>query len=128
MKGSWTKGGRTRTIPICAEEQRQWLDEAKALVKYQKYSLVPNDRNYKTYHARFKKCCQRAGIYHLHGHRHYYAQQRFKTLAGYDCPSNGGPTKKDLSPQELIRDREIRLEISSALGHGRYFATRVYLN
>ena len=40
LKDSWTKGGRTREIPIGTPEQRQLVDEAKAVAKGK--SLIPS--------------------------------------------------------------------------------------
>ena len=39
LKDTWTKGGRAHEIPICNDEQRQVLDEAKALAD--RVSLIP---------------------------------------------------------------------------------------
>ncbi len=127
IKGSWAKGGRDRTIPIRTTEQRAWLDEAKALVKNKQASLIPIDVNYKTYRERFNKACQRAGINHCHGHRHLYAQERFHELTGYACPAKGGPKKSDLSSEQLLKDKEARLELACQLGHSRFYVSNVYL-
>src|SRR5438128_7412753 len=50
LKDSWTKGGRTREIPVRSLEQRQLVEEAKALAKGK--SLVAP--SYKTYYAYLK--------------------------------------------------------------------------
>jgi len=126
IKGSWAKGGRDRSIPISTAEQRAWLDEAKALVKNKQASLIPIDTSYKTYRERFNKACQRAGIYHCHGHRHRYAQERFQELTGYACPASGGLKRSELSPGQLELDKEARLQISRELGHGRSCVTSTY--
>lgn len=41
LKTSWTKGGRERYIPIRTQEQREWLEEAKALMTYKNQGLIP---------------------------------------------------------------------------------------
>ena len=52
LKDTWTKGGRAREIPIRNEEQRQVLDEAKALAG--RGSLIPADRSYVEQLRRFE--------------------------------------------------------------------------
>ena len=47
-----------------------------------KVSLIPRDKTYVQQLQRFKAQCQAAGIHHVHGHRHHYAQQRYRELAG----------------------------------------------
>jgi hypothetical protein len=42
----------------------------------------------------------RVGIHAFHGHRHLYAQERYKQLTGWECPAHGGPTAKQLTPQQ----------------------------
>src|SRR5262249_33955314 len=44
LKGSWTKGGRPREIPIRTVAQRALLDQAKALAK--RGSLIPAHKSY----------------------------------------------------------------------------------
>jgi hypothetical protein len=41
LQASWCKGGRGREIPIRTEEQRYWLDRAKALMPHSASSLIP---------------------------------------------------------------------------------------
>jgi len=60
---------------------------------------------------------QRAGLHHMHGLRHAYAQNRYKELTGWQCPAAGGPVAKDLTQEQRERDREVRLTISRELGH-----------
>lgn len=127
IKGSWAKGGRDRMIPIRTQEQRSWVDEAKALVKDKQASLIPVDASYKTYRKRFEKACQRAGIAHCHGHRHLYAQRRFEELTGYLCPAKGGPMKSSMAKEQFKSDKEARLEISQELGHSRSSISNTYL-
>ena len=125
LKASWCKGGRERDIPITTLEQRQLVDEAKALAKGK--SLVALD--YKTYAAylkHFRYECERVGIHGVHGHRHFYAQARYQELAGWACPARGGPTRKQLTPKQGQRDREVRLTISHEMGHGRTQIVAVY--
>jgi hypothetical protein len=124
LKDSWTKGGRAREIPIRNAEQRLVLDEAKRFAG--RGSLIPKTMTYKQQLNRFKAQCMAAGIQHVHGHRHQYAQQRYQELTGWACPAQGGPTWKQLSPEQKKIDREARLMISAELGHSRAQIVAVY--
>jgi hypothetical protein len=126
LRDSWCKGGREREIPIVRLEQRQVIDEAKALANGK--SLVGS--GYKTYVAylkHFRYECERVGIHGVHGYRHFYAQARYQELAGWACPAKGGPTRKQLTPKQRERDRDVREQISREMGHGREQITAVYL-
>jgi site-specific recombinase XerC len=125
LKASWTKGGREREIPIRNAEQRQLLDEAKQFAG--KGSLIPTSLTYVQQLQRFKTQCMAAGIQHVHGHRHQYAQERYRELTGWACPAQGGPVSKQLTPEQKAMDREARLTISAELGHSRESITAVYL-
>ncbi len=125
LRDTWTKGGRERDIPIRNEQQRMVLDEAKQFAG--KGSLIPQEMNYKQQLERFKAQCQEAGIHHVHGHRHQYAQDRYRELTGWNCPAQGGPTLRQLTPEQKILDRQVRLIISEELGHGRLSVVSVYL-
>jgi hypothetical protein len=126
LKDSWTKGGRTREIPIGNSEQRQLVDEAKAIAKGK--SLIPSRfATYIDYLKHFRYECERIGIHAFHGHRHFYAQARYKELTGWDCPARGGPTSKQLTREQKVIDHEARVAISHEMGHGREQITAVYL-
>jgi Phage integrase, N-terminal/Integrase len=126
LRASWTKGGREREVPLRTDEQRRLINDAKALASGK--SLV--GEGYKTYRAylqHFRYQCDRAGIHKVHGHRHLYAQNRYKELTGRECPARGEPSAKTLSVGEKAIDREARLIISEELGHGREQITAIYL-
>jgi hypothetical protein len=125
LKDTWTKGGRAREIPIRNDEQRLVLDEAKALAG--RGSLIPADRSYVEQLRRFEHQCAAAGVHRIHGHRHQYAQVRYRELTGWAAPAAGGPRSKDLTPEQREMDREARLTISAELGHEREQITAVYL-
>ncbi|HUL02169.1 MAG TPA: phage integrase N-terminal domain-containing protein [Gemmatimonadales bacterium] len=125
LRQSWTKGGRERVLPIRTEEQRAVLNEAKTLAAGA--SLIPSVSNYKQQLNAYKAECQRAGLNGNHGLRHRYAQTRYFEKAGWQCPSRGGPTKKQLTPEQRSIDERVRLEISLELGHGRGQVTSNYL-
>lgn len=127
IRGSWAKGGRDRFIPILTEEQRQWLNECKTAVKYKSSSLIPDDTTYKTYRKRFEKRCERAGIDKRHGLRHYYAQMRYRTIAGFDCIAKGGFKQTEMTLEQRNLDKVARLQVSHELGHSRVASiTSVY--
>ena len=125
LMDSWTKGGREREIPITAPEQRALLDAAKAFAG--SGSLIPKKLTYVEQLNRFKSQCAQAGIRHVHGHRHYYAQLRYEQLTGCACPARGGPTSKQLTLEQKNIDREARMTITQELGHGRTQVTAIYL-
>ena len=122
---SWTKGGRAREIPIRNEHQRQVLEEARQLAG--RGSLIPKAAIYVQQLQRFKSQCMAAGIQHVHGHRHQYAQERYRELTGWACPAQGGPTSRQFTPEHKAIDREARLRISAELGHSREQITAIYL-
>ena len=125
LQASWCKGGRERAIPIRNDEQRQLLDAAKALAKGG--SLIPVDKTYKEHLRQFRTQCDRAKIHKVHGHRHRYAQERYRELTHWVCPACGGPKAKELTAEQKRIDKKARLTISAELGHGREQITSVYL-
>lgn len=125
LKASWTKGGKERDVPITHETQRDVFRQAKALVG--DGSLIPAEMLYVDQLNRFKAQTARAGIDHVHGLRHAYAQARYEQLTGWKAPAAGGPSSKQLSPEQKAMDREVRLTISRELGHEREQITAVYL-
>ncbi len=125
LKDTWTKGGRAREIPIRNEEQRRVLDEAKQLAG--RGSLIPADQRYVDQLHRFEYQCSRVGTHRVHGHRHQYAQMRYKELTGWAAPAAGGPRSKELTAAQRELDHDARLTISEELGHEREQITAVYL-
>ena len=125
LKSSWTKGGREREIPIRNDEQRRVLDEAKQFAG--RGSLIPADKSYVEQLRRFEYQCDKAGIHRVHGHRHQYAQTRYRELTGWAAPAAGGPRSKELTPAQKAIDHEARLTISRELGHEREAITAIYL-
>jgi hypothetical protein len=126
LKDSWCKGGREREIPILRLEQRQVIDEAKALANG-KSLVAPGYATYAAYFKHFRYECERVGIHGVHGHRHFYAQARYQELTGWACPARGGPTGKQVTATQKELDREVRLVISREMGHGRRQIVSVYL-
>lgn len=125
LKASWTKGGRERIIPIRTEAQRNVLNRARRLAGFS--SLIPGNRNYVHQLRVYEGNTRRAGLSHMHGLRHAYAQNRYEELTGWKCPAAGGPETKTLTPEQRELDHEARLTISRELGHEREQITAAYL-
>ena len=125
LKSSWTKGGRARTVPITNAEQRRLLDDIKALAGGG--ALIPPHLNYVKQLHRYEKQSAKAGLSHLHGLRHGYAQRRYFELTERVCPVAGGLPSKELNPEQRALDQKARVAISSELGHAREDITAVYL-
>ena len=125
LKSSWTKGGRARTVPITNAEQRRLLEDIKALAGGG--ALIPPHLNYVKQLHRYEKQSAKAGLSHLHGLRHGYAQRRYFELTERVCPVAGGLPSKELNPEQRALDQKARVAISSELGHAREDIAAVYL-
>ena len=125
LQGSWTKGGRERIVPIRTDQQREVLNRAHRLAG--RGSLIPGNRNYVQQMRVYEGNTRRAGLHHMHGLRHAYAQERYEELAGWSCPAAGGPTSRELTQEQRKRDHVARLTISRELGHEREQVTAAYL-
>lgn len=127
LMGSWCKGNRARTIPLRTEEQRHWLNQAKALCALPDHSLIPPQKSYIQQRHVYDKQTQRAGLKNLHGLRHAYAQQRYRELTGWEPPLCGGLSAQPMTKMDRALDAEARYRISEELGHSRKAITNVYL-
>ena len=125
LKGSWTKGGRERTVPITTTEQRDALHAAHRLAGTG--SLIPANKTYIQQRHVYDGQCKAAGLSHMHGLRHQYAQSRYETLTGWHAPAAGGPPAKTLSDTQRTQDTAARQIISRELGHERLQVTSIYL-
>ncbi len=125
LKGSWTKGGKPRVIPVRNEVQRALLDRARRLAG--RGSLIPSSRNYRKQLSIYNWYIRVAGLLKMHGLRHRYAQQRYHELTGWPAPVQGGPSAKTLTKEQKTLDRQARLIVSRELGHEREEITAVYL-
>ncbi|MCP5409972.1 MAG: integrase domain-containing protein [Chromatiaceae bacterium] len=117
LKASWTKGGKERSVPIRKNAQRELLDRIKRQVG--NGSLIPADRSYVQQLRVYERLTANAGLSRMHGLRHAYAQQRYRELTGWLAPAAGGPTSKQLSPEQKARDHEVRQMLSLEIGHVR---------
>lgn len=125
LKPSWTKGGRPRVIPIRTESQRHLLQQVQKQVGGG--ALIRPDRNYIQQLKVYERQTSQAGLDKNHGLRHMYAQQRYLELTGWRSPIAGGPTSKQLTPEQKQIDRQARLQVSNELGHSREQITVIYL-
>lgn len=125
LQSSWCKGGRARTVPLTHRRQRELLDEVRQVCG--DGSMIPAGQRYIGFRKEVESLTWRAGIYNMHGHRHWYAQWRYETLTGHPCPAAGGPTYERMSRAERAVDYTARLQISGELGHNRLEITDTYL-
>lgn len=124
LKGSWTKGGRERTVPITTAKQRDILQAACRLAGAG--SLIPANKTYIQQRHVYDGQCKAAGLSNMHGLRHQYAQSRYEALAGWKAPAAGGPQRQSLTMSQRLRDTEARERISKELGHNRTGIVSVY--
>lgn len=125
LQGSWCKGGRFREVPVMTADQRALLAELRR--ECGTGSLIPDGMKYITYRRRVQFTAVRHGIRHVHGHRHWYAQQRYLALIGRPCPAAGGPGCEVLTPAQRAAELRARLQIGRELGHDRDDVTATYL-
>ena len=125
LKGSWTKGGRPRVIPITTPEQYSALQEAHRVAGTG--SLIPPHKTYIQHRHTYDGQCQAAGLSRMHGLRHLFAQTRYEELTGWKAPAAGGPTHSMLNHVQRLLDFNVRQTISRELGHERVEITAVYL-
>ena len=125
LKGSTTKGGRPREVPILKDSQRKLLDEARRLVG--SGALIPPERNYKQQLKVYESQTRAAGLYRMHGLRHQYGICRYEELTGWKAPAAGGPTQRSLTGARRRIDTEARRVIAHELGHGRSHISSIYI-
>jgi hypothetical protein len=125
LQASWCKGGRARVVPITHPRQRALLDELHKAAG--SGCLVPDGQSYIRARKELERVTWAAGIRNMHGHRHWFAQWRYKTLTGQECPAAGGKTYENMTGAERAADYRARLTISGELGHNRVEITDAYL-
>ena len=124
LKGSTTKGGRPREVPVVKDSQRQLLDEARRLVG--SGALIPPDRSYKQQLKVYESRTREAGLRRMHGLRHGYALRRYEEITGWKAPAAGGPRQRSLTGARRRIDMAARRTIAEELGHGRAAVSSVY--
>ena len=117
LKGSTTKGGRPREVPVLRDSQRRLLDEARRLAGGG--ALIPPHRNYKQQLKVYENRTREAGLYRMHGLRHHYALTRYVEITGWKSPAAGGPRQRALTGARRRIDTEARRIIARELGHDR---------
>lgn len=125
LKGSWTKGGRDRSVPITTPLQREVLKAAHQLAGAG--SLIPAQKTYIQQRNTYDGQCKAAGLSHMHGLRHHYAQSRYVALTGWKAPAAGGISSRELTSVQRSQDCIARQIISRELGHERTQITATYL-
>ena len=125
LKGSTTKGGRPREVPVLRDGQRRLLDEARRLVG--SGALIPPERNYRQQLKVYESQTRTAGLYRMHGLRHHYAQSRYEEITGWKAPAAGGPPQRSLTGARRRIDTEARQTIAAELGHGRREVSSIYV-
>ena len=125
LKGSTTKGGRPREVPVRNAMQRDLLDEARRLVGGG--ALIPPDRNYKRQLKVYETQTRDAGLYRMHGLRHRFALDRYEGITGWKAPAVGGPSQRSLSRARRRIDAAARRTIARELGHGRKQISSTYI-
>ena len=125
LKASWTKGGRSREIPVLKDGQRQLLDEARALAGGG--AMIPGRRNYAQQLEVYERQTKAAGLVRNHGLRHGYALRRYEEITGWRAPAAGGPPQHTLKGARRRIDHEARMAISRELGHSRVQIATTYL-
>lgn len=125
LKASWTKGGKSRVIPVRSNEQRAVLDKVKHLAGTG--SLIPAERKYIQQLRIYERQTVNAGLSRMHGLRHAYAQQRYLELTGRFAPAAGGRQGKLLQSEQKLLDQNARQIISRELGHDRVQIVSIYL-
>ncbi len=125
LKSNWCKGNVYREIPILTKDQRTLIDDLKS--KYGNNSLIPANKSYKEHLKTYQYEVKKSGLGKAHGLRHQYAQDRYKTLTGNNCPVCGGKRQRGMTKAERDLDKNARLKISSELGHGREQIIATYL-
>ena len=125
LKGSWTKGGRPRDIPVTTIEQRLLLDEIKEFKPIG--ALIENGLTYAKQLNIYNYQLKIADIKNAHGLRHAYAQKRYYQLTGIQCPLRGGMKQSGMNAEQRKNDQQARKIVSNELGHGRISITSKYI-
>lgn len=126
LQASWTKGGRSRVIPIQSDLQRQILKHIQTVVKGDE-ALIPADKTYAQQLKSYEYQTLKVGMRNTHGFRYRYAQERYHALTEKLCPAAGGKCWHEMNDKEKLADREARRQVSQELGHTRLAITDKYL-
>ena len=130
-----TKNGRERDVPIWKPSQKEKLEEAQRFVKEQGWtSLIPPEYTKSqwisfTYGTvvEFKNKVPEHREYHFHGERHAFAQEYYQHLKEQRLEEKIRESEDKALALTRDEEREIRKEVSEALGHSREEITWTYI-
>src|SRR5262245_27144386 len=111
---------------LLPQTKRYWLDKAKQLVT-PGGSLIPPNSHYYRHRQIYDRTVIAAGFNNINGLRYAYAQNRYKALTGWEAPINGGPTAKQLTPEQKKIDHEARMQLVTEMGVTRKQNITTYL-
>ena len=114
LKGSTTKGGRPREVPVLKDSQRELLDEARRLVG--SGALIPPDRNYRQQLKIYESQTRDAGLYRMHGLRHGLRPEEVRGDQRLAGARGGRPSQRSLTGARRRIDTEARRTIAAELG------------
>lgn len=129
-----SKGGRPREIKITSIEQIKALEYAASTQERDHYSLIPKSMTYSQYQ---NECYRKLGG-GMHGNRHFYANDRYQQITGFETPVILGikdkayldhvckSTGKSKAEVEAII-KQAKETITNELGHSRLSVTRAYI-
>jgi len=123
-----TKGGKPRVVPVVTDEQKQVLDEAKALCHDKNDSMIPRMKEQGAWLKHYYRVVNRHGISREngitpHGLRHGYAHRLYEQEAGVKPKAVTGNSVE----VDSVVDRLARLIVSQQLGHNRESISSAYI-
>lgn len=123
IKGSWTKGGRERVIPITTPEQRATLDRAHRLVGER--SMIPAEKTYiEQRHVYDRQCSSR-----VEAHAWIAARVCANALRSPDeleTTGGGGPSTQSSTASQRLADFERAKQLAGSLVTSGVEITKVY--
>ena len=124
LKGSTTKGGRPREVPVLKDSQRKLLDEARRLAG--SGALIPPERNLQTAAQDLRKPDTGGGPV-----PHARAEASICSIPlrgdhGLEGAGGGRPRQRSLTGARRRIDTEARRTIAAELGHGRRHISAIY--
>lgn len=130
------KGGRGRSVPITSANQRQLIEDAKALADPKSGLLRRRGKTIQQARRKFYALMEKHGLTKeglgvtAHGLRHEYANAVYEEIAGVPAPVNQAYSQGSQNGQAYKPSREVEMQarktVTSALGHGRTSVTTAY--
>ena len=125
-----------KSLHIVSDEQRALLREVKIFNDSTPRGTLVTGASLKESFNTYKNSMQAAGLFHGHGLRHRYAQERHFALTqerdtkknpGWLSPKAGGPPTEKLSENNRIIDAAVRGVLAEELGHKRTRVVAIYI-